>query len=300
MGTHTGSVQLDYGSERDDLQIGSNTSFKGIIFAQPADDEAPLSEDFCVTVEAEGKGLKYQWYLRNAGSDKWYKSSVRDNTYDDVMTKARAGREIYCVITDANGNKVTTDVVKLIRVAKEELQITSQPTDQTAAFGEMFCATVGAQGEGLKYQWYLRNAGSDKWYKSSVRDNTYDDVMTKARNGREIYCVITDALGNTVTTDIVKLIAVPSVKLKLLGQSYESAVMGERYCVTVDAEGDGLQYQWYFRNAGSDKWYKSSVKDNTYDDVMTKARANREVYCVINDAFGNQFITEVITLELRK
>ena len=53
-------------------------------------------------------------------------------------------------------------------------------------------------------------------------------------------------------------------------------------------------------NAGSKEWYKSGVTDNTYDDVMTSARANREVYCVITDAFGNQITTEVITLELRK
>ena len=390
-GNHTGSVQLAFDTERSSLTIGKDASVNGIIYAQPQNAEALLNERFCVSVEAEGEGLKYQWYFRNVGTAQWYKSSVKDNTYDDVMTTARAGREVYCVITDANGNSVTTDTVKLICVPSEELAITkqptdseavlgesfcatveakgdglkyqwyfrnagsntwytsgvrdntyddvmtraragrevycvitdvhgnsvttdvvtlvripikleiiSQPTDASACFDERFCATVEAKGEGLKYKWYFRNAGSDIWYTSGVRDNTYDDVMTKARNGREIYCVITDEYGNSVTTDVVKLIAVPKVELKLLGQIYESAVMGERYCVTVEAEGDGLSYQWYFRNAGTNAWYKSSVRDNTYDDVMTKARAGRDVYCVITDAFGNQVTTEVVTLELSK
>ena len=61
-----------------------------------------------------------------------------------------------------------------------------------------------------------------------------------------------------------------------------------------------LKYQWYFRNAGSGKWYKSGVRDNTYDDVMTKARANREVYCVITDAFGSQIVTDAVTLTPKK
>ena len=270
-----------------------------IITQQPTNDEAKLGENFIVEVKAEGENLKYQWYFRNAGSSKWYKSSVKDNTYDDVMTKARAGREIYCVITDANGNSVTTDTVKLIRVAAEELKITAQPTDSTVAFGEMFCATVEAQGEGVKYQWYFRNAGSEKWYKSSVKDDTYDDVMTQKRAGREIYCVITDALGNKVTTDIVTLIAIPKTPLKLITQAENTYTkMGENFCVTVEAEGDFLTYQWYFRNAGSEKWYKSSVRDNTYDDVMTKARANREIYCVITDATGNKIVTDVATIVL--
>lgn len=267
-----------------------------VIIKQPMDSEASLGEYYCVTVDAEGEELKYQWYFRNKGVGKWYKSSVKTNTYTNEMTKARAGREIYCVITDAWGNQVVTETAKLIRVATEELAITKQPVNGEAALGDTYSVTVEASGEELKYQWYFRNAGTSIWHKSGVRDNTYDDIMTKARNGREIYCVITDAYGNTVTTDTVKLIAVPSEELKLLNQTYESAAMGERYCLTVEAQGDGLKYQWYFRNAGSDKWYKSSVKDNTYDDVMTKARANRDVYCVITDAFGNQVTTEVMTL----
>ena len=265
------------------------------IVTQPVNGEAVLGERYCVTVEAKGEGLKYQWYFRNDGATRWSKSGVTDNTYDDVMNKTREGREVYCVITDKFGNTVTTDIVKLVRVPMQ-LEITQQPTDATAAFGEEFCVTVEAKGEDLKYQWYYRNKGTEEWRKSSVRDNTYDDIMNKSRNGREIYCVITDQWGNSVTTEIVKLTAAPSVELKLLGVTYDSAAMGERYCVTVEAQGEGLTYTWYFRKSGATRWSKSGVTDNTYDDVMNRTRANREVYCVITDAFGNQVTTEVITL----
>ena len=269
------------------------------IVKQPVDGEAVLGERYCVTVEAKGEGLKYQWYFRKPGAERWTKSSVTDNTYDDVLTKSRIGREVYCLITDASGNKISTDIVELVRVPMK-LEIVSQPADASASFGENFCAEVKAKGEGLKYQWYFRKAGSEKWSKSGVRDNTYDDVMTKARANREVYCVITDKWGNSVTTDIVKLMPVAQVELKLLGQTYESAAMGERYCITVDAQGEDLKYQWYFRNEGSEKWSKSGVRDNTYDDVMNKSRANREVYCVITDACGNQIVTETVTLTVKK
>ena len=145
--------------------------------------------------------MQYAWYYRNAGSSKWHKSSIRDNTYDAPMIASRAGREVYCVITDAYGNTVTSDVVKIHCTAS----ITSQPTDVYAAIGSNFCVTVKAEGEGLQYTWYYRNAGSSKWHKSSVRDNTYDATMTAARADREVYCVITDAYGNSVTTNIVKI-----------------------------------------------------------------------------------------------
>ena len=59
--------------------------------------------------------------LRYPLTDKWYKSSVRDNTYNDVMTTARAGREVYCVITDAYGNTVWT--------LKNGVKVVLKPTD---------------------------------------------------------------------------------------------------------------------------------------------------------------------------
>ena len=95
-------------------------------------------------------------------------------------------------------------MVTLVRIPIK-LEIISQPTDASACFDERFCATVEAKGEGLKYKWYFRNAGSDIWYTSGVRDNTYDDVMTTARAGREVYCVITDQYGNQVQTEAVTI-----------------------------------------------------------------------------------------------
>ena len=93
-----------------------DNAFGPVITQQPVNGEAKLGERYMVEVLAEGEGLTYQWYGRNAGSKSWFKSSVKDNTYDDVMTEARAGREVYCVITDAFGNTVTTQTVTLIRL----------------------------------------------------------------------------------------------------------------------------------------------------------------------------------------
>ena len=268
------------------------------IIQQPATTSAALGEMFCAEVVAQGEGLKYQWYFRNKGSDIWYRSGQKDNTYDDIMTTARNGREVYCIITDTWGNYVQTDTVTLQGIVSAPLTITRQPATARVGLGEQFCPTVEAQGDGLKFQWYFRNKGSDIWYRSGQKDNTYDDVMTKARNGRELYCVVTDAWGNSVETDHVYLEGIPSVELTLLDVTYDAAKLGERYCVTVDAQGDGLTYTWYFRNPGASYWNKSGVKDNTYDDVMTKARANRDVYCVITDTLGNIVTTEIVTLSL--
>ena len=160
--------------------------------------------------EAVGDGLKYQWYFKNSGTDTWCISGQRDNSYDDVMTKARHDRSIYCVVTDAWGNTVTTETVIITAAPKHELAITAQPNDASAKLGEEFCVTVEAQGDELRYQWYFRKAGTELWSVSGQRDNTYDDVMTSARHNREVYCVITDMWGNSLTTDTATLVCATS------------------------------------------------------------------------------------------
>lgn len=269
------------------------------ITQQPTDSEAKLGERYCVEVIAQGEELKYQWYFKNAGSEQWHKSGVTDNTYDDVMTTARAGREVYCVITDADGNSVTTETAKLIAVKTAELAIIQQPNDSSAKLDEMFCVEVLAEGDGLQYQWYWRQIGDENWNLSGQRDNTYDDVMTSARHNREVYCVITDAWGDSVTTEIATITGTPTTTLAITRQpESQSVTIGDMFNVTFEAQGDGLKYQWYFRQAGTEVWYTSAQKDNSYDDVMTKARHNRELYCVVTDAWGNTVETDPIVVIL--
>ena len=130
------------------------------IVAQPEDAYAAVGETVSVSVEAMGDGLKYQWYFRNAGADSFSKSSIKKATYETEMTKARAGRELYCVITDAKGNTITTDTVTLVRVASEELAIVTQPVDATGVLGDTVSVTVEAKGDTVKYQWYYKDASA--------------------------------------------------------------------------------------------------------------------------------------------
>lgn len=270
-----------------------------VITKQPVDSKAKMGETYLVTVEAEGEGLTYKWYLRDAGTERWYASSVTTNKYTNVMTSARAGRDLYCVITDSNGNSVTSDIAKLVLVGTEELEIVTQPADSAAELGETYAVTVEAKGDGLTYKWYIRNAGASAWSASSVRTNTYTNVMTPDRAGRELYCVITDAYGNSVTTDIARLILLESEDLAIVTQPTDSAAeMGKRYSVSVVAKGKGLTYQWYILNAGADSWTTSSVRTATYSAELTPERVGRELYCVITDTYGNSVTTDTAKLIL--
>ncbi|MDD6987572.1 MAG: hypothetical protein PUI53_10000, partial [Butyricicoccus porcorum] len=69
------------------------------------------------TVEAEGENLSYQWQYQNAGSNSWQKSSQTGNQTDTVcvpITAKRDGQKYRVVITDGDGNTLTSNAATLI------------------------------------------------------------------------------------------------------------------------------------------------------------------------------------------
>ena len=132
--------------------------------------------------------------------------------------------------------------------AESDLAIITQPQSTEVEEGEIAMVYVEATGEDLTYVWYYKNAGSDEFVKASIHTNTYHLVMNSARNGREIYCVITDAYGNSVTTETVTLTMITdNVALSIISQPQSVEVaQGENAKVTVEAVGEDLSYQWYY------------------------------------------------------
>ena len=122
-------------------------------------------------------------------------------SYSTKMNATVKDRMVYCVITDQYGNSVKTNSASMRMAAT----ITAQPTSVTAANGSKASVTVQAAGDGLKYQWYYKNAGATKYSKSSVAGATYSTTMSSTVKGRQVYCVVTDKYGKTAKSNVVTM-----------------------------------------------------------------------------------------------
>lgn len=79
-------------------------------------------------------------------------------------------------------------------------------SDVMVASGETVKVAFEAEGEGLTYTWYYKSSGAASFSKTTAfTSDTYSVTMTAARDGRQVYCKITDAYGNSVKTDTVSL-----------------------------------------------------------------------------------------------
>ncbi len=168
------------------------------ILTQPVDYTGPVGSRASFTVAAEGEGLSYQWYVKSRTATKFSKSSVVSAVYSVTLTEANAGRQLYCVVSDAEGNAVRTNTVTMTlgpAFTVAPLADYVGPEGSTASF------TAAADGEGCSYQWYVKKPTAAKFSKSAITGDTYAVTLTAARNGNQVYCVVTDSSGNTVRTN---------------------------------------------------------------------------------------------------
>ena len=173
------------------------------ITTQPKTTYTKVGASAKLTVAASGEGLKYTWYFKNPTASEFTKSGITSSTYSATMQKSLSGRQVYCVVTDKYGNSVKSNTVYLYLSAS----ITKQPTDTTAAVGEKAKVSVIAAGDGLTYTWYFKNPTASEFTKSGITSSTYSMTMQKSLSGRQVYCVVTDKYGKTVTSDTVTITA---------------------------------------------------------------------------------------------
>ena len=173
--------------------------------------------------------------------------------------------------------------------------ITQQPSDCFAQPGQTATVSITAEGDDLQYQWFFKNEGREQFYKATCKEPDYTVTMGSEKNNRQLYCVITDRYGNTQTSEVATL-KIPRT-LQITGQPENCTTLyGIDAVLSVDAQGEGLQYQWYYKNAGHNQFQKTACTDSTYAITMNEVRNGQQLYCAVSDMFGNYLQSQTVTL----
>lgn len=178
-------------------------------------------------------------------------------------------------------------------------KLITQPKTAYAIVGDTAKVTVKVAGDGLKYQWYYKNAGDVEYKLASVKKATYSCKMTAGRNGRYLKCKVTDQYGNSVWTKEVRL---HMTDLAITAQPVSKAVKkGATAKFTVKPNGTNVTFQWQFRTSAKAAWKNSAATGSKTKTLSVPATVGRNGYqyrCRIKDSEGNTVYSNTVTLHV--
>ena len=283
------------------------------------------SADFKVVATGGDGNFRYQWqYKKDGMSDfadvtsalSWAKNYTTATLQIQNISTAEAKNnyQFRCVITDGVGTKSTSNAAKLI--IKTALAISEHPKDVTGAAGDVVTFSVAATGgkAPYTYQWYMANMGAtgtpaalDKshyWCSGYTTDTLtatlYNTMLLKEH---KIWCVVTDAEGTTVTSNVARPYGYPSITTQ--PQPATGALNGTAsFSVEVSGGKAPYTYQWKVKLSGM-RNYMDVKKNATGMDtanltVNTNSMdVNKALFrCVITDANGKSITSQDAILKV--
>ncbi len=258
---------------------------------QPKDVITALKATAKFQVVATGKGLTYQWQYSNDNGKTWKNSSVTKATYSTTVTTAHQGRLFRCIIKNSAGTSVTSATARLL--VKDRITIQKQPADVTADSGEMATFSVSATGNDLRYQWQYSDDG-ETWENTDTAASTYQAMVDNTYHGRALRCVITDAAGNTLTSDTATIRVAGMVKITAQPQDVRCET-GETATFRVTADGAGLKYLWQYSTDGT-TWNSLDIADAVCTLTADRDTFARSYRCKVWDDDGNVGYTDPASL----
>lgn len=179
------------------------------------------------------------------------------------------------------------------------VRIVEQPVDVTAGATGNATFSVTATGEGLTYQWQVLASGAAEWVDTTAVGNKTSTVSITAdmtQNGYMYRCIVMDMYGNQKISDVATLTVVPILITKQPEDF--TGVQGDTAVFSVEAEGNGLIYQWEY-NIG-DNWKNNTINETAQTSELSFiARPYHNDYkyrCLITDANGNTLRTDEVTM----
>ena len=256
--------------------------------------------DLFVEVESITE-LTYQW--QQLVGNNWVNlntPAAKTSSMSIEINEETDNTQYRCAVTDLYGYTIYSEPCLLY--IDNIVAITSEPTDFIGVVGDTAKFTVGAEGDGLTYQWQLKKGNS--WADQTsggANTPTFSVKVNETRFGKTYRCKISDKYGNEVYTNEVKIIE-KEIAINIVQQPTDcSAVVGSTAKFTVAAEGEGLTYQWQLKKGSS--WANQSSGGATTPTFSVKADMSRngKVYrCLITDANGDQIATDPVTLTVKE
>ena len=280
------------------------------IDTEPQDVAGIMNSSKTASVIARGEGLSYQWYWKDKASNKGGKTGLLGGQSSTITLPIDAGTHshyYYCIITDKYGDSVTSRQLSVSYIKNEELKIIQQPEDVNGTLNAMTTSSVRVTGDGLSFQWYWKDKKSNNGGKTGLsggRTSVLHLPIDAGTVAHYYYCIVTDKYGDSVVTRSISVSYKKNQELKIIQQPKDvNGTLNSIITSSVRAAGDGLSFQWYWKDRNSNKGGKTGLSGGRTSELHLPIDAGTVAhyyYCIVTDKYGDSVVTRSISVSYKK
>ena len=253
--------------------------------------------------------LSYQWQVSTDNGLSWKNSSLSGNKTKTLSVGATAARSDYlfrCIVSDRNGNTITSSPARLLATT-EKPAIVTQPLDRAVSLGDTAYFTINAGNYDktpVTYQWQVSKDGGESWNNSGLtgnKTNTLTVAATAARAGYRFRCVVTSGTKKITSKSARLYVIKDAIALSIQPVDINATEdTNAKFSVSASSTTNStLSYQWQVSTDGGKNWSNSGLTGNKTRVLTVKATAARDGYlfrCKITDENGYTVTTSKAAL----
>ena len=265
------------------------------ILTQPRSITSAEGKAAVFSLEAQGEDVVYKWEQSRDKGTNWEVLSGEEKNVLELNAAAEQDGYLYrCTVSDSLGESITSQSATL-----HVIFISQQPESVGVLKGDMAYFRIEVKGAGLQYQWMQKGPEADTWEKVEDKNATTSFLMiasSEELNDTQYQCRIKDSEGNEIESDAVKL-SVLAIQVQPQNITVKE---GEICRFEVQACGSELTYCWYYKHVKDADFTKTEYIDAVFAQPAKRQWNGMQMYCVVEDSYGNVVESEIATLTVEK
>ena len=214
---------------------------KGLDITSPADGSSFCQDDMA-SIDLDEFGVNnVNIFLKQTGSD--FSHTIVENfatanaPYSWTVPGSIDGGEYYILVEDASNANINSQSGTI--TIQSSPVIVTNPQPQELCEGNALSLMVETEGAGFNFQWKKDGVDISGQTAQSLNIN---NVSVDAAGNYSV--VVSNDCGESVESSTAAVSIIP--KPVIITHPVENTVcIGEDHTFTVEAEGDGIEYQWY-------------------------------------------------------
>jgi hypothetical protein len=178
------------------------------------------------------------------------------------------------------------------------MTITRQPEDVIASRYSVARLDIDTTGEVLSYIWFFKPDGTSSWTEVGNGKSVAIAITSDITSGA-FRCLLLDSNGNRQYSKVARLTVAEGKNLVIKSQPKNIVAFNNSDVVfTIDAEGDGVNYQWQWHDADETTWSDSLGSGQTLEKKARDIWDGRVFRCVLTDMNNEVVISEEATISI--